>query len=81
MGKSKLSDKQIVAVLRRAERGEPTILEVCRKVGVTVQTFYRWLNKFAGSTVLDVRKLKQPEKRTTPGSCGSWGNVTSNWMP
>ena len=59
MRKSKLSDEQIVAVLREAERGEATITEVCRKVGVTVQTFYRWRNKFAGSTVQDVRKLKQ----------------------
>jgi len=62
MRKSKLSDEQIVTVLREAERGETTIIEVCRKVGVTVQTFYRWRNKFGGNTVQDVRKLKQLEK-------------------
>lgn len=62
MRKPKLTDEQIVAVLREAERGENTIADVARKVGVTEQTFYRWRNKFAGNTVQDVRKLKQLEK-------------------
>ena len=59
MRKPKLTDEQIVAVLREAERGEKTIAEICKKAGVTEQTFYRWKKKFAGNTVSDVRKLKQ----------------------
>jgi putative transposase len=62
MRKPKLTDEQIVAVLREAERGEKTIIEICKKAGVTEQTFYRWRKKFAGNTVNDVRKLKQLEK-------------------
>lgn len=62
MRKPKLTDEQIVAVLREAERGEKTILEICKKAGVTEQTFFRWRKKFAGNTVNDVRKLKQLEK-------------------
>ena len=62
MRKPKLTDEQIVAVLREAERGENTIADIARKVGVTEQTFYRWRNKFSGNTVQDVRKLKQMEK-------------------
>lgn len=62
MRKPKLTDEQIVAVLREAERGEKPIAEICKKAGVTEQTFYRWRKKFAGSTVSDVRKLKQLEK-------------------
>ena len=64
MRKPKLTDEQIVAVLREAERGEKTIIEICKKAGVTEQTFYRWRKKFAGNTVNDVRKLKQLEKDT-----------------
>jgi putative transposase len=62
MRKPKLTDEQIVALLREAERGENTIIEICKKAGVSEQTFYRWRNKFSGNTVQDVRKLKQMEK-------------------
>ena len=62
MRKPKLTDEQIVALLREAERGENTITELCKKAGVTEVTFYRWRNKFSGNTVQDVRKLKQLEK-------------------
>ena len=62
MRKPKLTDEQIVAVLREAERGEKPILDICKKAGVTEQTFYRWRRKFAGNTVNDTRKLKQLEK-------------------
>ena len=62
MRKPKLTDEQIVALLREAERGENTITEICKKVGISEVTFYRWRNKFTGNTVQDVRKLKQLEK-------------------
>ena len=62
MRKPKLTDEQIVALLREAERGENTITEICKRVGISEQTFYRWRNKFSGNTVQDVRKLKQMEK-------------------
>jgi putative transposase len=62
MRKPKLTDEQIVALLREAERGENTITELSKKAGVSEQTFYRWRNKFSGNTVQDVRKLKQMEK-------------------
>jgi putative transposase len=62
MRKPKLTDEQIVALLREAERGENTITEIAKKAGVSEQTFYRWRNKFSGNTVQDVRKLKQLEK-------------------
>jgi len=62
MRKPKLTDEQIVALLREAERGENTITELCKKAGISEVTFYRWRNKFSGNTVQDVRKLKQLEK-------------------
>lgn len=58
----KLSDEQIVALLREAERGQKSIAELCREAGVTETTFYRWRRKFGGSTVTDVRRLKELEK-------------------
>lgn len=41
MGKVNFTEEQIVAALRRVEGGTP-VAEVCRKLGVTEQTYYRW---------------------------------------
>lgn len=62
MRPAKLTDEQIVALLREAERGEKSIAQLARENGVTDQTIYRWRRKFGGSTVPDVRRLKQLEK-------------------
>ena len=38
------------------------MLEVCRKLGVTEQTFYRWKRRFAGMGVAELRRLRQLEE-------------------
>ena len=35
------------------------MLEVCRKMRITEQTFYRWKKKFGGLMPSEVRKLRQ----------------------
>ena len=60
MRKSRFTDEQIAYALLQAESGV-TVVEVCRKLGVTEQTFYRWKRRFAGLGVSELRKLKQLE--------------------
>jgi putative transposase len=60
MKKSKFTDEQVTYALRQAEGGTP-VLEVCRKLGITEQTFYRWKKKYAGMGVAEVRRLRQLE--------------------
>ena len=36
--------------------------EVCRKLGVSEQTFYRWKKKYDGLGVAELRRLKQLEE-------------------
>lgn len=62
MRQCKLTDEQIVALLREAERGEKSIAQLARENAVTEQTIYRWRRKFGGNSVPDVRRLKQLEK-------------------
>jgi putative transposase len=38
------------------------VAEVCRKMGIVEQTFYRWKKKFAGLGVAELRRLKQLEE-------------------
>lgn len=58
MRTSKFTNEQIVQALRQAESGTP-VVDICRKLGVSEQTFYRWKKKFMGLDVSDVRELRQ----------------------
>ena len=60
MRTSQFTDQQIVAALRQDEHGS-TVGEVCRKLGVTEQTFYRWKRKFAGMGIAELRRLREVE--------------------
>ena len=37
-------------------------MRICRKMGVTDVTFYRWKKKFAGMGVVELRRLRQLEE-------------------
>ena len=43
--------------MRQAESGT-AVAEICRKMGISEQTFYRWKKKFAGIGVAEVRRLR-----------------------
>jgi putative transposase len=60
MRTSRFTEQQVVAALRQAENGTP-VGEVCRKLGVSEQTFYRWKRKYAGIGVAELRRLRQVE--------------------
>lgn len=57
MKKSQYTAEQITFALRQAETGTP-ITEVCRKMGIVEQTFYRWKKKYMGMGINEIRRLK-----------------------
>ena len=57
MKKSKYSAEQVAFALRQAEWSTP-VPEVCRKMGISEQTFYRWKKKYIGMGVAEVRRLR-----------------------
>lgn len=61
MNKSKYTEEQIAFALRQAELGTP-VADVCRKLGVSEQTFYRWKSKYGGMLPSDMKRLKQLEE-------------------
>jgi putative transposase len=58
MKTSRFTNEQIVQALRQAESGT-AVVEICRQLGITETTFYRWKRRFAGLDVSEVRELKQ----------------------
>ena len=61
MRRKRYSDEQIAFALRQAEGGT-AVDEVCRRMGVSEATFYRWKRQFAGMGVAEIRRLKQLEE-------------------
>jgi putative transposase len=58
MGKRGNSEEEILRVLREAESGD-TVVEVCRKHGISQQSFYLWKKKYAGLGLQELRELRQ----------------------
>jgi putative transposase len=61
MKKTQFTEEQIAYALHEGEVGTP-VADICRKLGVSEQTFYRWKKKFAGMGVAELRRLKQLEE-------------------
>ena len=61
MRRSRFTEQQIMAALWQAESGTPMV-EICRKLGITEQTFYRWKRKFACMGVAELRRLREVEE-------------------
>jgi len=52
------TEEQILQALRQAEGGEKAA-EICRKLGVSEQTFYTWKRKYSGVGLSELRELRQ----------------------
>ena len=61
MRKSRFTEEQIILALKQHEAGRTTA-EICRKLGVSEQNFYRWKAKFGGMDVADAKRLKGLEE-------------------
>ncbi|MFQ0994598.1 transposase [Gilliamella sp. BG2] len=56
----KMTEHQIVAILKKAEAGIP-VKELCRKYGMGNSTFYKWREKYGGMETSDIKRLKELE--------------------
>ena len=64
MKKSRFTEQQIAFALQQAEGGTP-VEEVCRKLGISQATFFRWKKVYGGLMPSEVRKLRHLEEENT----------------
>lgn len=60
MRKSRFSVEQITYALKQVETGVP-VAEICRKLGISEQTFYVWKKKYGGMGAVEARRVSQLE--------------------
>jgi putative transposase len=59
--KSKFTEEQMAYALKQAELGV-SVEEVCRKMGISSATFYKWRQKYAGVGPSELRRMRQLEE-------------------
>ena len=68
MGRKRYTPEQIIRHLRQAEvlssegRNVP---EICREIGVTVNTYYRWRKEYGGMQVNQTKRSKELERENS----------------
>ena len=64
----RFSEEEIINKLRQAEvllgQGEQ-IEEVCRQIGVSNQSYYKWRRKFGGMEIPQAKRLKELERENS----------------
>lgn len=68
MARKRFTAEQIISKLREAEvalsKGV-SVGQVCRKLGVTEQTYYRWRKEYGGLRTDQAKRLRDLEKQNT----------------
>jgi putative transposase len=64
MKTSRFTEKQIAFAIKQSELGTK-VEEICRKMGISDATFYKWRQKYAGLGPSELKKLKQLEEENS----------------
>ncbi len=61
MKRSKFTDSQIMAALKKAEAGI-AVPDLCRELGISVATFYKWRARYGGMDTSMMSRMKELEE-------------------
>jgi putative transposase len=60
MKNSRFSEQQIIKVLKSADAGMK-VQDLCRQVGISDATYYKWKSKYGGMEAADIKRLREIE--------------------
>ncbi len=60
MKRSRFTDSQIIEAIKRVESGL-AVPELCRELGISSATFYKWRSKYGGMDVSLMARMKELE--------------------
>ena len=64
MKKSQFTESQIVKAIQEHEKGRK-VEDLCRELGISTVTFYKWRQKYAGLEVAELKKMKELEEENS----------------
>jgi putative transposase len=64
MKKSRFTETQIVKAIKAHESGRKAE-DICRELGVSTVTFYKWKQRYGGMEASDVKRLKELEEENS----------------
>jgi putative transposase len=68
MARKRFTPEQIITMLREAEvllNQATPVAEVCRKLSISEQTYYRWRKEYGGMRVDQAKRLKELEQENS----------------
>jgi putative transposase len=60
MKKSKFTESQIVAILKKADAGMK-VADVCRNHGISQPTYYNWKSRYGGLGISGLKRIREIE--------------------
>ena len=64
MKRSKFSETQIIKHLKANEAGR-SVKEICRELGISEATFYKWRQKYGGMESSQLKRLRDLEEENS----------------
>ena len=61
MKTSRFTEEQVIKALREQETKQKTVAQVCKEMGISQGTFFKWKQKYGGMTVSEAKRLRTLE--------------------
>lgn len=61
MKTSRFTEEQVIQALREQECRSKTVAQVCKELGISQGTFFKWKQKYGGMNISEAKRLRALE--------------------